>query len=352
MIDIIKPTLVINKTKILENISKISNFSKTNSITFRPHFKTHQSLEVGNYFKKYGVRSITVSSVSMAEYFSSDWDDITIAFPINILEINQINNLSKKININLLIDSLDTLLILEKELRERVNFYIKINVGYNRAGIDYSSDKLDKIIESSKNFKKLNLVGFLSHFGNTYNTRSLNQIKKVFKDSINKLEILNSKYPNYDISIGDTPSCSVIEKYPPFISEIRPGNFIFYDLFQFKLGSCKLENIAIRMLSPVVSIYNDRKLFLVYCGAIHLSKDYIIEDGVKIYGYVFLNNYWDTENKIGKIISLSQEHGLVTIENNTNLKIGDIVSIIPVHSCLTVDSMGEYYCDKKIQIMN
>ena len=106
------------------------------------------------------------------------------------------------------------------------------------------------------------------------------------------------------------------------------------------------------MLSPVVSIYNERKLILLYCGAIHLSKDFIIEDGEKIYGYVFLNNYWNTENRIGKIISLSQEHALVNIENNANLKIGDIVSIIPVHSCLTVDSMREYYCDKKIEIMN
>lgn len=352
MMDIVKPTLIINKAKILENISKISNISKTNSIVLRPHFKTHQSLEVGKYFKNYGVRSITVSSVTMAKYFSSDWDDMTIAFPFNLLEINQINDLSNKVNINLLIDSLETLFILEKKLNKRVNFFIKINVGYNRAGIDYSSEVLDKIIESSKKFKKLNLLGFLSHFGNTYNSNSLNQVIKVYNDSIKKLGILNIKYPNYDISIGDTPSCSVIEKYPSFISEIRPGNFVFYDLFQFKLGSCSLENIAIRMLSPVVSIYNERKLILLYCGAIHLSKDFIIEDGEKIYGYVFLNNYWNTENRIGKIISLSQEHALVNIENNANLKIGDIVSIIPVHSCLTVDSMREYYCDKKIEIMN
>ena len=47
----------------------------------------------------------------MAEYFAENgWNDITIAFPFNLLEIDKINELAGKINLNILIileDSID-----------------------------------------------------------------------------------------------------------------------------------------------------------------------------------------------------------------------------------------------------
>jgi D-serine deaminase-like pyridoxal phosphate-dependent protein len=69
--------------------------AQKHSLAFRPHFKTHQSLELGNWFKDYGVTQITVSSLEMAEYFATQWNDITVAFPVNVLEINRINSLAK-----------------------------------------------------------------------------------------------------------------------------------------------------------------------------------------------------------------------------------------------------------------
>ena len=83
MLDFNKPILILNKNLCINNIKKILEVCINNNIEFRPHFKTHQSLEVGSWFKKLGIKSITVSSVSMAEYFSHQWDDITIAFPFN-----------------------------------------------------------------------------------------------------------------------------------------------------------------------------------------------------------------------------------------------------------------------------
>ncbi|MEJ0055890.1 MAG: hypothetical protein WDN75_09720 [Bacteroidota bacterium] len=63
-------------------------------VSFRPHFKTHQSHEVGRWFRAEGVNSCTVSSVKMASYFAEDgWKDITVAFPLNVLEIKEVNRL-------------------------------------------------------------------------------------------------------------------------------------------------------------------------------------------------------------------------------------------------------------------
>ena len=129
MIDVIKPTLLLNKEKSVKNINNRKNNLSNSNIELRPHFKTHQSNVVGNWFKELGIKKITVSSVSMAKYFSKYWDDITIAFPINILELDDIILLQEKININLLVDSIEVLNILEKKLRSQINIYLKVNVG-------------------------------------------------------------------------------------------------------------------------------------------------------------------------------------------------------------------------------
>ena len=352
MIDVIKPTLLLNKEKSFNNIIKIQKNLTDSKIELRPHFKTHQSNVVGNWFKELGIKKITVSSVTMAKYFSKYWDDITIAFPVNILELDDVIMLQEKIKINLLVDSYDVLEILEKKIKNKINIYLKVNVGYNRAGVDYESDSINDIISYSDSSSKLNFKGFLTHFGDTYNSKSSIEIRDSFENSINKISDLNKKFPDYEISIGDTPSSSLVNKYPEFITEIRPGNFVFYDLDQLKIGSCQIEQIAIRLVCPVISIYKKRNSLLLYGGSVHFSKDYIVENNNKCYGYVYHGDYWSLENKIGYIKSLSQEHGIVELEKNINLKIGDKLSIIPVHSCLTVDKMREFYInDNKFKIM-
>lgn len=352
MIDVIKPTLLLEKVKSFDNIKKIKNNLADSNIELRPHFKTHQSNVVGNWFKELGIKKITVSSVTMAKYFSKYWDDITIAFPINILELDEVILLQENININILVDSYDVLEVLEKKIRDKINIYIKVNVGYDRAGVDYDSDLIENIISFSESSSKLKFKGFLTHFGDTYNSKSQEDIYNSFKSSIDKISHLNKNYPDFEISIGDTPSSSLIKKYPKFITEIRPGNFVFYDLDQYKIGSCQLDEIAIRLVCPIISIYKNRNTLLIYGGSVHFSKDYIIENKNKCYGYVYYGDYWSLNNKIGYIKSLSQEHGIVEIEKKVNLKIGDKLSIIPVHSCLTVDKMQEFYVDdNKFKIM-
>ncbi len=79
--------------------------ARRHNVTLRPHFKTHQSAEIGSWFRDFGINSIAVSSVEMANYFAKNgWDDITIAFPVNILETDKINKLAGNISLNLLVE--------------------------------------------------------------------------------------------------------------------------------------------------------------------------------------------------------------------------------------------------------
>ena len=347
------PTLIVNKTIALNNLDRMINVANKNNLILRPHFKTHQSIEIGNWFKEKGVTSITVSSIKMAEFFSSEWDDITIAFPLNILEIDKLNFMIRRNKVKLLIDSISSLKILNSQLQDSIEVYLKIDVGYNRAGLKVEEkQKIKSIIEFCKTSEKISFLGFLAHFGDSYKSRNKLEIKSVFEKSIERIKVLSDGFPNYQISIGDTPTCSTINKYPEFINEIRPGNFIFYDLAQYKIGSCEIEDIAIRMICPVVSIYEEREEVLIYGGSVHFSKDILRENENDKFGYVYFGEAWDVSNKIGYIKSLSQEHGIVKLEKKIDLKIGDQLNVIPVHSCLVVDKMGMFYeSGKRIEIM-
>jgi D-serine deaminase-like pyridoxal phosphate-dependent protein len=61
---------VLNKTICQQNIELMAEKARRHNLTFRPHFKTHQSAEIGTWFQKVGVEKITVSLGCMAKYFA------------------------------------------------------------------------------------------------------------------------------------------------------------------------------------------------------------------------------------------------------------------------------------------
>ena len=350
-----EPTVMIDEEKCRRNIDRIAIKAKKNGLIFRPHFKTHQSAEIGNWFRDYGVNAITVSSVKMAKYFADNgWKDITIAFPINILEIDDINELAGNIKLNILIVDSEPLSILLDKVSNELGVFLKVDVGTHRTGILPENDtEIKKVIDTIKNSKYLRLKGFLAHYGHTYQCKNRNEIEDIFNKSNKILIDLKKSFFNEGIiSIGDTPSCSLMNDFAE-IDEIRPGNFIFYDIMQLNIGSCFEEDIAIVLVSPIVAKHKERNEIVVYGGAVHLSKDTIIDkNNNKVFGYVVEMN----DNGWGRIIentfvkSVSQEHGIIKVNSDDSLLFkkhsGDLIGIMPVHSCLTADLNGKYITTK------
>lgn len=347
---ITKPTLFIDKIKCKENINRMFSKTKRNNLVLRPHFKTHQSLEIGSWFKEVGVHKITVSSVSMAEYFSSQWNDITIAFPTNILEIESINKLAQKITLNLSIENEESILFLCENLKFKINVFLKIDVGYHRTGIEPANfNSIDNILNKIDTNPYINFIGFLGHAGHTYNCRTKQDIIEIHKKSLDIMNNLKQKYiiqfPNLIISLGDTPSCSVAENFSG-VNEIRPGNFVFYDLTQNLIGSNSTSQIAVAMACPIVALHKNRSEIVVYGGGVHLSKDRLNDKEGLVFGRVVRK----TENGWGDLVpntyvkSLSQEHGIISVPKDeiNNYKIGDYLMILPVHSCTTSNLMKSY----------
>ncbi|MCP4460397.1 MAG: alanine racemase [Cytophagales bacterium] len=339
---ITKPTLLIDGKKCRSNIRMMSDKAKKHSLTFRPHFKTHQLHEVGRWFREEGVSKITVSSLDMAQYFAGDgWDDITVAFPVNVLEIDTINELAKKITLNLLVESDEAVTILAKGLNQSVNLFIKIDVGTHRTGIlSTEQTKIRKIVEAIESSDKMNWKGFLAHAGHSYHASGKKAILKIHEDCMSQLAKLRNSfndYPDLIISYGDTPTCSIADSFP-VINELRPGNFAFYDFVQLNIGACSQEQIAVAMACPVVAKHPEREEIIIYGGGVHFSKDKMHHFG-QVVADVELG--WGGFQE-GVILSkLSQEHGTISAPKDwiDKTAIGDILKILPIHSCLTMDLM-------------
>jgi D-serine deaminase-like pyridoxal phosphate-dependent protein len=352
MLSIKKPTLLLNSETCLKNIRAMACKARDSQAFFRPHFKTHQSATLGEWFRREGTSAITVSSVSMAQYFAlHSWKDITIAFPVNILEIEEINKLASSISLNLLIESEETSLFLSKRLTSECGFFIKIDTGYHRTGVEVSNMQLIDRILSVTRTSKLQFKGFLTHSGNAYHIKDRQELIHIQQIASEILLLLKKQYiqqyPDLIISVGDTPTCSQLSALPG-TDEIRPGNFVFFDVMQFALGSCTLEEIAVALICPVVAIHPNRQEAVIYGGAIHLSKDRTLlpPDPEPVYGLAVSwdGEKWDTRQLLGKVSALSQEHGIISLtQAGFNLKPGDLVAILPVHSCLTANLMRKYY---------
>lgn len=329
----------------------MSKKAKRSNVRFRPHFKTHQSAQVGEWYRQFDVNTITVSSISMASYFAeNDWDDITVAFPANPLELETINRLAQHINLNLLVESKETVRFLDQHLQANVNAWIKIDVGTGRTGIAASNQEVVfDLADEIANSTNLTFQGLLAHAGHTYDAKSKDDVVNIIIQSISALTLvrnkLNSKFDDVQISFGDTPGCSIVEDFTD-VDEIRPGNFVFYDVMQHSIGSCLEEEIAIALACPVVAKHSNRNEIVLYGGAVHLSKDYIIENGTKIFGKICMpeEDGWSQIVTNTFVAGLSQEHGIVKTDSHffRQVNVGDTLLVLPIHSCLTVNLMGGF----------
>lgn len=348
-----RPTLIVDQEKCLRSILWMHQKAETHGILFRPHFKTHQSVQVGQWFRNAGINAITVSSVSMARYFASDgWRDITIAFPVNLAEIDDINQLASEIQLNVLVENLHSVKFLGSRLKNRVGVFIEADTGHRRTGIEVEKkEDFLSVCKTISDYDIFCLKGIMAHNGQTYFHQDVRKILTVHDQSLRELVILKSylRDEGFDVqlSIGDTPSMSITENFDG-VDEIRPGNFVFFDLMQSQLGVCTPDQIAVVVVCPVVAVYPERNEVAIYGGAVHLSRDYILDsrDG-KIYGKIveLTHSGWSEPLDKTYLKAIYQEHGIIKTSSDQIKKFspGMLLGILPVHSCLTVNQFSEMY---------
>ena len=105
----------------------------------------------------------------MAKYFSGEWNDITVAFPVNILEIETINELASKITLNIQLENFESAAFLSENLRANVGCFIKIDVGTHRTGMNpKNTGSIEAVMDVIDSCDHMKFRGFLAHSGHSY----------------------------------------------------------------------------------------------------------------------------------------------------------------------------------------
>ena len=348
-----KPTLLLDEQKTRANIRRMCQKAAQQGVHFRPHFKTHQSAAIGEWFREEGVCCITVSSIDMALYFARHgWQNITIAFPVNIRQIAEICQLASTIKLGVLVESPETVQFLAKNisLPTDLDTWIKVDAGAHRTGLPWQqAEAILRLAHEIQSTPGLHLSGLLTHAGNTYGAASPAEVCRRYTESVNRMLELRQKLAQdglagLEVSVGDTPGASLCDFGP--VDEVRPGNFVFYDSKQLQIGSCKWGDISVALACPVVAKHADRQQIVIYGGAIHLSTESLMVEDRSIYGRVALpdGESWGEPLSGAAVVSLSQEHGLIKLADKdfNRIQVGDLICVFPAHSCLTVQAMREY----------
>lgn len=337
-----KPFLILDENRCKKNIERIAKRSKMFQCEFRPHFKTHQSITVGKWFRDFGVTGITVSSPGMAHYFVKDgWDDITIAFPFYPAQIPALKGLENKSKLRLFVNNIEHLEMLDRELKEPFHFMIEIDSGYGRSGISIDAKHhINSLVEKSKGLSSSNFYGFYIHDGRTYHVSGKTEVEMAIEPSLSAFNELKSLYPSARLSLGDTPSASLSDNLDR-VDEITPGNLVFYDWMQVQIGSCSVDDISLFAVLPVAQIKDHNNSAILHGGAAHLSKDFVLEKGNKNFGQCV--DYTPGEDvaihEKSYISALSQEHA--TLPNLHDKSLNTVI-VAPIHSCLTANLFDHY----------
>lgn len=346
-----RPTLLLDAEKCRNNIRRMQQKAAAQKVIFRPHFKTHQSAAIAQWYAQGGTNKITVSSVSMARYFASHgWNDILVAFPLNLAEMHRFTRLAAEIRLSVVVENIEAVRALATASIRTTGVYLKIDAGYHRTGVPVHDHALvQQLIHAIDKQASLRFRGFVVHNGHTYHTSHPQQVIDIHRHSVealNKLrQAVSAQSDEMLISVGDTPSMSLVEDFKG-VEEIRPGNFVFYDVMQQQIGACYYHDIAVALACPVVAIHKQRNEITLYGGAIHLSKESINNaDGTPFYGKIvsLSGNGWSNPWPDSYVKALSQEHGIIrtTAEYISQISIGDFIGILPIHSCLTTHLMRD-----------
>ncbi|HEX2899282.1 MAG TPA: alanine racemase, partial [Bacteroidia bacterium] len=234
-------------------------------------------------------------------------------------------------------------------LSHPVQAWIEIDTGDGRSG--YNWDDAAGFVAAAhaiQGISNLQFAGLLGHGGFTYRSMGIEQVHTAHEADIAKLsaarQVLEAAgFEGFIVSTGDTPGCSREENYAG-ADEIRPGNFVFYDIQQQQIGSCGFEQIGVALACPVVAVYPQRNEVVVHGGGVHLGKD-ALRDPVygQIYGRVALPaaGGWHMPEMGCYLRGISQEHGVAVLRPDLigQVQVGDLLLVLPVHSCMSADLM-------------
>lgn len=359
--EITTPAFLVDHAIVQQNCDAMREKARRSGVAFRPHVKTHKTIEIARmqFGDNVGHNTgpITVSTLAEAEFFARQgFDDITYAVPVSPAKLERAAKLARRVRrLNLLLDSFETLQSLQDfhaAQRQVFDVFLKVDCGYHRAGVDPDSPRSVSLASAMAKSTAVRFQGLLTHAGHSYHSRSREEILKAAAEETASLTRLRTRIQHEAgntliRSIGSTPTASIVEEFSD-TDEVRPGNYVFYDVFQAGIGVCSLSQCAVSVLATVIGSYPEHRRLLVDAGALALSKDPGPDHVDRECGFGVVCDL-ELRRLPVKLTVLSQEHGRIEAEPEVLARypVGTRVRILPNHSCLTAAMYCDYHVIKE-----
>jgi D-serine deaminase-like pyridoxal phosphate-dependent protein len=329
----------------MNNVARGQALASAAGARLRPHAKTHKSPLVARWQMDAGAVGICCAKVGEAEVFvDAGIKDIRLPYPVNPVNAPRLMALMDRAAISIIVDHPDVVRGWSDAMRRAgrtLDVLIKVDVGFHRCGIDPHADPL-AFIQAAAALPGLRLRGLLSHAGHAYHAASEDQLRTVAKEEAETLAELRDQAARSgialdEVSVGATPTLRFSAEQRG-VTELRPGNYVYFDRTQVALGAAALDDCALTVMATVVSKHPGR--IILDCGSKTLSNDQA--RGISAaggYGAILAgeSDALDYAREIDEALTierLSEEHATVRVTGATRLEPGDRVRVVPNHSCV------------------
>jgi len=341
--DLPTPQVLIDRARLRSNLDRVQTLADQAGVRLRPHAKTHKSPVIATWQIERGAIGVCCAKVGEAEVFvDAGIADVRLPYPVQPSNAQRLLALMDRATMSIIVDHADVARGWSEAMRNRgrtLDVLIKVDVGFHRCGIDPAGDA-DGFIRTIASLPGLRLRGLLSHAGHGYHAASEDDLSAIARQEAELLIDLRDRAARSgialdELSVGATPTLrySVQQRG---LTELRPGNYVYFDRTQVALGAATLDDCALTVLATVVSTPAADRIILD-CGSKTLTNDQA--RGIAHapgYGAVLAGD-GERPRRMDEALSierLSEEHATVRVTGRTRLKPGDRVQVVPNHSCV------------------
>lgn len=354
--DLDTPCLLLDRTRFQRNVAAMAGRVRRHGIRLRPHMKTAKSIDVAAYVLRDQFGGITVSTLKEAAYFARHGiRDMLYAVCISPQKLKQVAEFLCRGHLLTIITDNPAMAaaIVARGARHGVSYpvMIEIDCGEARTGIGAEHADLLEIAAILHASPHAELLGVLTHGGHAYSQRTARAIRAVAEQERRAVvkaaqRLRNAGIPCPHVSAGSTPT-AVQGESQQGITEIRPGVYMFGDLFQAQIGSCELRDIALSVLTTVIGHQSDHHRLIIDAGALALSHDRSTAQTGSDRGYGLVAG--EDGNPLAPeliVTGVHQEHGELTGTGPlpfSRFPVGTRLRVLPNHACMTAAMHPRYH---------
>lgn len=337
------PALLIREAIVVRNMRDMAEFAAQVGVNLRPHIKAHKLPPLAKAQMSLGAGGITVSKLGEAEIMvEAGIQNILIAYQlVGPEKMKRLLNLLDQADITVAIDSAEGARELNNAAATEgkvIQVLIEVNTGLNRCGVLPGEETL-KLAQAIGEFGHLKLVGIMTHAGHVYGAGDHDEVREIGVEEgrvmVQTAKLLTSHgIAVSSVSVGSTPTA----KYAAMIegvTEIRPGNYVFYDAIQVGLGVAMEDDCSLTVLTTVISRPSADRV-VIDAG----SKTFALDQGA--HGKSSVRGFGLVKGHPEVVIErLSEEHGILRVPIDSGLKVGDQIEVIPNHACTVMNLFDE-----------